>query len=47
LVDRKSVDLDVVADRLGPHVISNWRKAVAVDNGVEEGEEGRGFWGAF
>jgi hypothetical protein len=26
LVEKKFVDLDVVADRLGPYVISNWKK---------------------
>jgi hypothetical protein len=26
LVDRKFVDLDVIDDRLGPYIVSNWKK---------------------
>jgi len=26
LVEKKFVDLDVIDDRLGPHIISNWKK---------------------
>jgi len=26
MVDKKYVDLDVIVDRLGPYIISNWKR---------------------
>jgi len=44
LVGRKFVDLDVIDDRLGPYIVSNWRKLepwiLAVRK--EKGDEGFG-----
>lgn len=46
LVKKKFVDLDVIDDRLEPHIVSSWKK-LELDYCFEKREVRRNFRGAF